>query len=80
MSFVFAAEKEVLKILTQVAVAKRESEIKLDATDFDEKREINKRKKLIMEGKDPDEEERKRAKYKKMKKKQFSNKNKEKLT
>jgi len=36
-------------------VAKREAEIKLDETDFYEKKMINKRKKLILEGQDPDE-------------------------
>lgn len=44
----------VAKILTQVHVTKREAQIKLDETDFDERRLINKRKKLINEGKDPD--------------------------
>ncbi|KAI3368610.1 hypothetical protein L3Q82_025620, partial [Scortum barcoo] len=44
-------EKEVLKILTQVNVTRRECEIKLESTDFDEKKEINKRKQLILEGK-----------------------------
>lgn len=38
-------------------VTKREAQIKLDETDFDERRLINKRKKLINEGKDPDEVE-----------------------
>lgn len=47
-------EKEVTKLLTQVAMVKRESEIRLDDMDFDEKRIINKRKQLILEGKDPD--------------------------
>lgn len=55
-------------------MAKREAEIRLDETDFYEKKMINKRKKLILEGKDPDEieellEEQKRKKYKKPKKK-----------
>lgn len=43
--------------MTQVHVTKREAQIKLDETDFDERRLINKRKKLINEGKDPDEVE-----------------------
>lgn len=55
-------EKEVMKILTEVAVARREAEIRLDERDFGQQKEINKRKKLILEGKDPDEEERKRRK------------------
>uniref|UniRef100_UPI00358EADDE probable ATP-dependent RNA helicase DDX49 n=1 Tax=Myxine glutinosa TaxID=7769 RepID=UPI00358EADDE len=54
------SEKEVLKIATQVNVARRECEIKLEETDFGEKREINKRKNLIRQGKDPDEEMKKR--------------------
>lgn len=35
--------------MTQISVAKREAEIKLDETDFFEKKTINKRKKLILE-------------------------------
>ncbi|KAI4485794.1 hypothetical protein M0804_006283 [Polistes exclamans] len=67
-------DKEVVTILTQVSVAKREAEIKLDEADFYEKKIINKRKQLIMEGKDPDEvdlilkEHKKRRKLKKRKK------------
>lgn len=45
--------KEVARIFTQVSVTKREAEIKLDETNFYEKKETNKIKKLIMEGKDP---------------------------
>ncbi|KAG1928508.1 putative ATP-dependent RNA helicase DDX49, partial [Pimephales promelas] len=44
-------EKEVLKILTQVNVTRRQCEIKLESTDFDEKKKINKRKQMILEGK-----------------------------
>lgn len=36
--------------MTQLSVAKREAEIKLDETDFYEKKMINKQKKLILEG------------------------------
>ncbi|EFN77376.1 Probable ATP-dependent RNA helicase DDX49, partial [Harpegnathos saltator] len=43
-------DKEIVTILTQISVAKREAEIKLDETDFFEKKMINKRKKLILEG------------------------------
>lgn len=55
-------------------MAKREAEIRLDETDFYEKKMINKRKKLILEGKDPDEieellEEQKKKKKPKMKEK-----------
>lgn len=61
--------------MTQISVAKREAEIRLDETDFYEKKLINKRKKLILEGKDPDEvdkllEEQKKTKRKKPKKKE----------
>lgn len=48
-------DKEVVTILTQVSVTKREAEIKLDEANFYEKKMINKRKKLLLEGKDPDE-------------------------
>lgn len=48
-------EKEVIQILTQVAVTKREQEIKLDEADFDEKKKINKRKRLIEQGLEPEE-------------------------
>ncbi|XP_060559247.1 probable ATP-dependent RNA helicase DDX49 [Ruditapes philippinarum] len=60
-------ENEVMKILTEVAVARREAEIRLDERDFGQQKEINKRKKLIQEGKDPEEEERKRQKLMKQK-------------
>lgn len=43
----------------------REAEIKLDETDFDEKKLINKRKNLILQGKDPDKIE---AKIRKLRK------------
>lgn len=66
-------DKEIVTILTQISVAKREAEMKLDETDFYGKRMINKRKKLILEGKDPDEieeilEQKKRDKLKKKQK------------
>lgn len=66
----------VAKILTQVHVTKREAQIKLDETDFDERRLINKRKKLINEGKDPDivEQEIKR-KRKEKRRKRFEKRN-----
>ena len=51
-------EKEVLQILTQVSVTKREQEINLDEADFDEKKKINKRKKLILQGLEPEEADR----------------------
>ncbi|KAK2146120.1 hypothetical protein LSH36_631g02044 [Paralvinella palmiformis] len=51
-------ELEVTKIATEVAVARREAEIKLDEQDFGEAKEINKRKKRILAGEDPDTESR----------------------
>ncbi|XP_038069239.1 probable ATP-dependent RNA helicase DDX49 [Patiria miniata] len=59
-------KKNVLPILNEVALAKRQAELKLEELDIDEKRAINKRKQMILDGKDPDEEERK--KYKLLKK------------
>lgn len=69
-------EKEVHKILTQVNVTRRECEIKLEASDFDEKKEINKRKQMILEGKDPDLEAKRKAELEKIKsrKKKFKEK------
>lgn len=62
--------------MTQVHVTKREAQIKLDETDFDERRLINKRKKLINEGKDPDKvEEEIKRKRKEKKRKRFERKN-----
>ncbi|KAK7888693.1 hypothetical protein WMY93_024253 [Mugilogobius chulae] len=74
-------EKEVHKILTQVNVKRRECEIKLEATDFDEKKEINKRKQLILEGKDPDLEAKRKAELEKIRsqKKKFKEKIQEKM-
>lgn len=48
------SNEEVAKFLTQVKVNMREMEIKLDQVDFEERKFINKRKKLILEGKNPD--------------------------
>jgi ATP-dependent RNA helicase DDX49/DBP8 len=62
-------DSEVGKIFTQVSVTKSEAYIKLDEQDFYEKKMINKRKKWLMEGLDPDEEEEKlRKKIKKSRK------------
>ncbi|GAB1293242.1 Probable ATP-dependent RNA helicase DDX49 [Apodemus speciosus] len=60
-------EAEVLQILTQVNVVRRECEIKLEASHFDEKKEINKRKQMILEGKDPDLEAKRKAELAKIK-------------
>lgn len=58
-----------MKIVTQVSVTRREAEMKLEEADFYEKKNINKRKTLILEGLDPDEEERKSEKLKKRQRK-----------
>jgi ATP-dependent RNA helicase DDX49/DBP8 len=56
-------------------------DIALNETDFDERRNINKRKKLIREGRDPDMEDEVRQKKKKENLKAFKRqkKNKDKL-
>jgi len=73
--FYFSLGLHVAKILTQVHVTKREAQIKLDETDFDERRLINKRKKLINEGKDPDKVEQEiKRKRKDKRRKQFDRK------
>ncbi|XP_014219589.2 uncharacterized protein LOC106647613 [Copidosoma floridanum] len=48
-------DQEIVNIFTQISVTKREAEIELDEADFDEKKMINKRKKLILGGCDPHE-------------------------
>ncbi|XP_014229087.1 probable ATP-dependent RNA helicase DDX49 [Trichogramma pretiosum] len=49
------SDKEIVQIFTEVSATKREAEAQLDQTDFDEKKMINKRKKLIEDGLDPEE-------------------------
>lgn len=77
----FFVDEEVVTILTQVSVAKREAEIKLDEADFYEKKIINKRKQLLLEGKDPEEidlilqEHKKRRRSQKRKKEISHNEN-----
>ncbi|KAB7505925.1 putative ATP-dependent RNA helicase DDX49 [Armadillidium nasatum] len=61
-------EDEIQKILREVNITKREQQIKLETSDFDERKIIYKRKRLICEGIDPDDEERKRFKAMKRKK------------
>ena len=63
-------DQEVADIHVQVSVTKREQDIKLGEMDFDEKRNINKRKKLLMKGLDPDEVEKAKKKAWKTKMKQ----------
>ena len=62
-------DDEVADIHVQVSVTKREQDIKLSEMDYDEKKNINKRKKLIMKGLDPDEVEKEKKKAWKRKKK-----------
>ncbi|XP_078279996.1 putative ATP-dependent RNA helicase DDX49 isoform X2 [Rhinoraja longicauda] len=62
-------EDEVLKILTHVNVTRRQCESELESTDFDEKKEINKRKQMILEGRDPDLEIKRRKELNKLKEK-----------
>merc|ERR1712126_100195 len=50
-------EDEVVKIHTQVGVTRREANVQLTETDFDERRNVNRRKRWINEGKDPEVEE-----------------------
>ncbi|ENN76440.1 hypothetical protein HUJ04_009154 [Dendroctonus ponderosae] len=50
-------DKEVAEIFTEVSVTKSEAYMKLDATDFFEKKMINLKKKWILEGLDPEEQE-----------------------
>lgn len=68
-------DKEVGKIFTQISVSKSEAYIKLDEEDFYEKRMINKRKKWILEGLDPDDEEEKLSKKRKKRFKKDKKKN-----
>ncbi|CAH1173797.1 unnamed protein product [Phaedon cochleariae] len=61
-------DSEVGKIFTQVSVTKSEAYLRLDEKDFFEKMMINKKKKWILEGLDPEEEEEKFLKRNKRKK------------
>ena len=61
-------DDEVTDIHVQVGVTKRQQDIKLSEMDFDEKKNINKRKKLIMQGLDPDQVEKDKKKAWKHKK------------
>lgn len=49
------SDKLVSQHVTEVLVAKREAEIRLERQNFGAKREINKRKQMIMEGMTPEE-------------------------
>ena len=52
----------ILITLLQVGVTLREASVQLTETDFDERRNINRRKRWINEGKDPDLEEKRQKK------------------
>ncbi|KAK3097779.1 hypothetical protein FSP39_013126 [Pinctada imbricata] len=56
-------EKDVMEILVEVSTAKREAEIRLDEKDFGQQKETNKKKKLLLEGKNPEVEAEKRQKF-----------------
>ncbi|XP_040570944.1 probable ATP-dependent RNA helicase DDX49 [Lepeophtheirus salmonis] len=56
------SDKNITEIVVQVNVTRREQDIKLTEADFDEKRRLNKRKKLIEQGIDPDEFEKEQKK------------------
>uniref|UniRef100_A0A914SJS1 Uncharacterized protein n=1 Tax=Parascaris equorum TaxID=6256 RepID=A0A914SJS1_PAREQ len=46
---------QVTQYVTQVLVTKREAEVKLDQQNFGERKRINKRKAMLLEGLDPEE-------------------------
>ena len=50
-------DARVAEILVQVNTTRRESDIKLEEKDWGQARQTNKRKKLLLEGKDPEAEE-----------------------
>lgn len=70
-------EKEVSKILLQVAVARREAEIRLDDKNFGEQKQTRKRIRQILAGQDPDVEEKLREKKIRLKRKEAMAKAKE---
>uniref|UniRef100_A0A0N5A9Z4 RNA helicase n=1 Tax=Syphacia muris TaxID=451379 RepID=A0A0N5A9Z4_9BILA len=49
------SDKKVKQYVTQVLVTKREAELKLEQQNFGERKLINKRKEMLLEGMDPDE-------------------------
>merc|ERR1711894_681910 len=64
-------DEEVVKIHTQVGVTRREANAQLMETDFDERRNINRRKRWINEGKDPEVEEKRHKQAQQEKRKGF---------
>ena len=61
-------DARVAEILVQVNTARRESDIKLEEKDWGQARQTNKRKKLLLEGRDPEAEEKRKRKLKKKRK------------
>ena len=68
------SENKVLSLLKGVLVARRESELRVRDSRIVEKRMIHKRKKLILEGQNPDSLTKKHRSNKTHKKKQWNNK------
>lgn len=64
-------DARVAEILVQVNTSRREADLKLEEQDWGQARKTNKRKKLILEGKDPDAEEKRKKKLKKKQMKVF---------
>jgi len=62
-------EERVAEILLQVNTTLREVDIELGEQDWDEKKNINKRKKIILEGKDPEQVQKAEEEYLKEKRK-----------
>jgi len=73
------SDKQVAQFVTEVLVAKREAEIKLDESNFGEKREINRRKQMILDG-IPEEDVEKVLLERKLKRKERGQKRISKLT
>lgn len=68
--------KEVAKIFTHISVTRRECEVQVDQSEFYERKEINKKKQLILEGKDPELQEKIIKKLKEERQKKFKKKTK----
>lgn len=64
-------EEKVSEILTEVNVTRREMEIKLEEMGFEEKREINRRKKLLKKGIDPDKLDKELQRKRKLKRQEI---------
>jgi len=62
-------EARVAEILVQVNSTLREADIELGEQDWDERKNINKRKKIILDGKDPDQVQKEKEQWLKEKRK-----------